>query len=429
MNEIEFPIKNIYNVKTKVESLYQKYQRLISMQMYYWENILNCQNFEKIDIEIFKEKYYLLELQEIKKASDSDQRDENLMNTLFYFKESHQNYEDSIGSIKKMDINIKDKLSVIKVYISKFMSSVSSKEDIRFIKTVVIEKEQRNNPYVRAVEFVKKIINNLTEESRLFEIFLYLDSDVIQNILIPQIAHESNILNPYGKYKNIKYNKNPTEYGVNMANIKEIKKHLINLLPKYIIRINCDFKINASYDVSAKIMCLNEKHLLKHSSFLLNYIFEVNKYSEKFVLPIAIEILHELLGHAKKRITDNKAFSAEGYRDSKYNYEMCNITRIINDLEKIKYPESGYALENYISENRKVMHWLKTAHSNKIEIIKKIMDVKYWVDKDFNDLESIVNKEIGPEPIENSKEYFGLIGTEVVLESDDIVCLEDDIVH
>ena len=429
MNEIEFPIKNIYNVKTKVESLYQKYQRLISMQMYYWENILNCQNFEEIDIEIFKEKYYLLELQEIKKASDSDQRDENLMNTLFYFKESHQNYEDSIRSIKKMDINIKDKLSLIKVYISTFMSSVSSKEDIRFIKTVVIEKEQRNNPYVRAVEFVKKIINNLTEESRLFEIFLYLDSDVIQNILIPQIARESNILNPYGKYKNIKYNKNPTEYGVNMANIKEIKKHLINLLPKYIIRINCDFKINASYDVSAKIMCLNEKHLLKHSSFLLNYIFEVDKYSEKFVLPIAIEILHELLGHAKKRITDNKAFSAEGYRDSKYNYEMCNITRIINDLEKIKYPESGYALENYISENRKVMHWLKTAHSNKKEIIKKIMDVKYWVDKDFNDLESIVNKEIGPEPIENSKEYFGLIGTEVVLESDDIVCLEDDIVH
>ena len=154
------------------------------------------------------------------------------MNTLFYFKESHQNYEDSIGSIKKMDINIKDKLSIIKVYISKFMSSVSSKEDIRFIKTVVIEKEQRNNPYVRAVEFVKKIINNLKEESRLFEIFLYLDSDVIQNILIPQIARESNILNPYGKYKNIKYNENPTEYGVNMANIKEIKKHLINLLPK-----------------------------------------------------------------------------------------------------------------------------------------------------------------------------------------------------
>ena len=89
-----------------------------------------------------------------------DTFDENLMNTLFYFKESHQNYEDSIGSIKKMDINIKDKLSVIKVYISKFMSSVSSKEDIRFIKTVVIEKEQRNNPYVRAVEFVKKMLEN-----------------------------------------------------------------------------------------------------------------------------------------------------------------------------------------------------------------------------------------------------------------------------
>ena len=112
-----------------------------------------------------------------------------------------------------------------------------------------------------------------------------------------------------------------------------------------------------------------------------------------------------------------------------YNYGICNAIRVIDDLKKIKYPESGLVLENYISKDRKVLHWLKTAHSNKIEIIKKIMDVKYWVDKDFNDLESIVNKEIGPEPIENSKEYFGLIGTEVVLESDDIVCLEDDIVH
>ena len=412
LKELVFPIMKINYIRKKVELLYQEYKSLILMQMYYWENILNCQNFEEIDIEIFKEKFYLLELQQIRKEAHSDEFDENLMNTLFYFKQSNQNYEDSIESIKKLNINIKDKLSLIKTYISKFMTSVINRDDINFIKTVAIEIEQRNNPYVRAIKFIKEIINNLTEESRLFEFFLYLDSDVLENVVIPQKAHEDNILNPYGENKIINYNKHPTEYGVNMANIKEIKEHLINVLPKYIIRINYDFKINASYDYCSKIMCLNEKHLFKHSSLLLNYIFEIKQYSEKFVLPIAIEILNELSTYPKKRMIDGKALSAERYKDSKYNYDLYNATRVIDDLKKIKYPESGLALENYISKDRKVLHWLKTAHSNKIEIIKKIMDVNLWVDKDFNDLESIVKEELIPKTKEIFIEDFCLTGME-----------------
>ena len=412
LKELVFPIMKINYIRQKVELLYQEYKSLILMQMYYWENILNCQNFEEIDIEIFKEKFYLLELQQIRKEAQSDTFDENLMNTLFYFKQSNQNYEDSIESIKKLNINIKDKLSLIKTYISKFMTSVINRDDINFIKTVAIEIEQKNNPYVRAIKFIKEIINNLTEESRLFEFFLYLDSDVLENVVIPQKAHEDNILNPYGENKTINYNKHPTEYGVNMANIKEIKEHLINVLPKYIIRINYDFKINASYDYSSKIMCLNEKHLFKHSSLLLNYIFEVKQYSEKFVLPIAIEILNELSTYPKKRMIDGKALSAERYKDGKYNYDLYNATRVIDDLKKIKYPESGLALENYISKDRKVLHWLKTAHSNKIKIIKKIMDVNLWVDKDFNDLESIVKEELIPKTKEIFIEEFCLTGME-----------------
>ena len=58
------------------------------------------------------------------------------------------------------------------------------------------------------------------------------------------------------------------------------------------------------------------------------------------------------------------------------------------------------------------MHWLKTAHSNKIEIIKKIMDVNLWVDKDFNDLESIVKEELIPKTKEIFIEDFCLTGME-----------------
>ena len=62
LKELVFPIMKINYIRKKVELLYQEYKSLILMQMYYWENILNCQNFEEIDIEIFKEKFYLLEL-------------------------------------------------------------------------------------------------------------------------------------------------------------------------------------------------------------------------------------------------------------------------------------------------------------------------------------------------------------------------------
>ena len=81
--------------------------------------------------------------------------------------------------------------------------------------------------------------DNLGEKSRLFEILSNFDSKAIKNLLdenkeIKTITYKD----IYNNERNINYDKNPNQYGLNLLNIDEIKGHLIKLLSKYIIRLN-----------------------------------------------------------------------------------------------------------------------------------------------------------------------------------------------
>ena len=177
-----------------------------------------------------------------------------------------------------------------------------------------------------------------------------------------------------------------------MSNIDEVRAHLYKLLPKYIIRFDSNMKFNANYDPYTKIIILNEYQLFKIPSSLLTEIFQSNEENELYVLPIVIEILHEIYGHGKKRFLDDKEKSPAEYRDSKHNYSRWKIKKKVNEFKIIDYPESGVVLENYISENRQILRWLRTTHSNDEE--KKILDVSLWVDKDFRKLENIAENYI-----------------------------------
>ena len=132
-------------------------------------------------------------------------------------------------------------------------------------------------------------------------------------------------------------------------------------------------KFNANYDPISKIMFLNEKQLFKIKSVALNKIFQKDKKNDRYVLPIIIEILHEIYSHGKKRLTDNNEESPEEYRDSKNNYKRIKIRKKIKPFQTVDYPESGVVLENYISEKRNVLRWLRKIHGNNEE--KQIMDV------------------------------------------------------
>ena len=370
----------------EIEKLIDKYKAL-NITKYYYENALKYSSFESVDLEIFNLMFYYLELIKLSELIKDKHWKLNLTDKLSEIQEFHELYENSVIQVKNMSVDIKDKVFIIKSYNNKFIESFSTGNYIENICVINIKDEENKfNPYIKAIDFIKEIILNLKEESRLFEVFLYLDSEVIENLLIKR---EESFVKP-GNNKIINYSKNPTEYGVNMSNIDEVRDHLLKLIPKYIIRLDSELKFNANYDPSSKIMTVNEKQLFKIKWKTLNKLFSKNESNDHYVLPITIEILHEIYGHGKKRFLNDKEKSPEEYRDSKYNYIRKNITKKIKiqDFNSIVYPESGVVLEKYISENRKIINWMRRVHDKNEE--EKILDVSLWVDKDFEKLEKTV---------------------------------------
>ena len=208
--------------------------------------------------------------------------------------------------------------------------------NIDYISFINIEELEKNNPYYIAIEFLKKVIMNLEENSLLFEILLNFDSEVISNLL--EENDEIKIINYidiYGNIRNIDYKKNVTEYGMNLLNIKEIRQHLLQLIPKFIVRINTDLKFRADYMNKGNIMSINEKILFKSKSENLDQSFK-GEYYYAYIFPIVMEILHELFGHAKLRLSSSDAHSAQEMRISKYNFKPVKILKKIkinnNDL-------------------------------------------------------------------------------------------------
>ena len=402
-NFVDNSFEKIEDVKKNINELYEEFKWLEIEKKDYYDNVFDYTNFEDIDVSIFIFMFYYLEFKEISGLNNDKEKSIKIIDMLDLLSDFNQDYENYVAEIKNLNIDIKDKLLLIIAYNKKFLDSYLSGYQIDFITIININKESESNPYIKALNFNRNIILNLKKDSRLFEVFLYLDSEVIQNLLINNTERKNEtILDIYGGKKIIEYGKNPTEYGINMINIDEIRNHLLNLIPKYIIRIDTRMKFNANYDPNSKIMFLNERQLFNTSSKGLNKTFQKEKISDKYIMPIAIEILHELFGHGKKRLTNKSSNSPEDYRDSKHNYKRISIKKKISDFQDIIFPESGVVVENYISEDRKVLHWLKRIHP--FEEVKELLDTSLWVDKDFNNLEKKVFNYVDKD--EKYKEYY-----------------------
>ena len=382
-----------------IKKFNEDYLKEFTLVDLYYENMKDYNNFDELDISIFHYLLYYKELLLFLKMKNDKFGD--LVYSLEYFEKINDFYEDKIANVigEKYE-NIKDCLSLIKAYNNHILNSLKTFNKIDDMSFINIAKLKKNNPYFIAVNFVEQIINNLEEHSRLYEILSSLDSEVITNLIIENKDINTITYNDiYGNTRTIKYGKNPTEYGLNLLNVKEIKDHLIKLIPKYIIRLNTDMKFRANYSLGSNIMSINEKSLFKKDSIRLNKIFDNNDSNEKYAIPIIIEILHELYGHYKKRLINSKESSPLEMRDSKYNYKRIKIMKYVNKggntKEKINAPESGIALEHYISENPKIIKWLKTPCDN--NNVMQILDVSLWVDTNFNKLENIIKKMIDPE--------------------------------
>ena len=82
------------------------------------------------------------------------------------------------------NLNIEQKIDVLRTINLFFKESLIANKEVLNIDYINIKTISEKSPYFKAKEMLTKIINEMTEESRLFEAFLYFDCQVINNILL-----------------------------------------------------------------------------------------------------------------------------------------------------------------------------------------------------------------------------------------------------
>ena len=174
---------------------------------------------------------------------------------------------------------------------------------------------------------LKKLISEITEESRLFEAFMYFDSKVIENILNKNMQKDYEFRNIFGQKIEVKQPEYITEYGMSLMTVGEIKQHMLDLLPAIIVKIDTNINMRALYEDKTKIMVINELQMFGDTFTENEKIFKIEP--DCYVVPISMEILHEMLGHAKLRFNNKIDNSPLVIKDSKYDFKVQKLIKKI----------------------------------------------------------------------------------------------------
>lgn len=293
----------------------------------------------------------------------------------------------------KCDKNLKEdeKINLLITLSTIFIKLIISNNNINEVDYINIKNTNKNNPYYQSFNLITDIINNINEDSRLFEAFLYFNSGSIENYLEKNKEETYYANNAFNEEVKCKLEKYKTEYDINLLNVEQIKSHLKILRPKLIIRIGVKGTFRAYYDQNTNIMVINEEEILKHEISILNIHFKDQEKSKIYTIPITMEIFHEMMAHAKLRLSNKEEKSPRFFRDSRDNFKYKETLRLCKTENKtdfvfIPVPESGRVLEKFISEDEKIIMDLKTPKKENIIFI----NYKYWIGPDFRALEDYV---------------------------------------
>ena len=161
-----------------------------------------------------------------------------------------------------------------------------------------------------------------------------------------------------------------------MLTLNQIKNHLFDILPKFIFTVNSSYDFKAVSDVTNHISFFNDNKIF-HLEVVNKEIFGRN--AKEFILPLMIEISHELISHIIIR-----------YARKDYNSPLLNP---IKGRNKFLCPndygtESGFAIEYFFADNYQELKFLKTPNTELIPLL----DQKYWTDINFNKMKEFNRK-------------------------------------
>ena len=408
IQKYELPELELEEFEKKLNNFYGKYEKYMNLDSaLIEERSAACSELENLSEEIKEHKLYDF-LDNPDNSEIENYTEEKILN-LFHYDFSLNQFLKLIEDRNKFDgrrsralklqrienqlyqkinqdhnLNIAQKIKIIKTITIFFTNSLQTNEKIFGADYINLKSISKDSPYYRSNEMLKKLISELTEESRLFEAFMYFDSKVIENILIKNNQKNYEFENIYGEKIEIQQPEYITEYGMSLMTVDEIKEHLLDLLPTIIIQIDTTINLRALYEEKTKIMIINELKMFG-DLFTENEkdIFKIGP--EHYVVPISMEILHEMLSHGKLRYINKNDNSPLVIRDSKYDFKVQKLIKKIkldftNEII-VNKGETGRVLEHYISEDRNVIQKLKTRTVN-----TDIINTKYWTGQNFNDL-------------------------------------------
>ena len=372
-----------------LQSLNDKYNKIKGKDIYkFLENPLDYKDIHG-PLELVYYSHFLFEYMSIYKEEKTignflDLKENIIENKLII----HTKFE---ALSKDEFLNEGEKVRILKTLSTILIKIIKTRSKVEGVELLNTKKISPENPYGKAIKLITEIIDNLDEDSRLFEAFMNFNSGKILNYLEKNEPTNYIIINPFGETIEDEYENYKTEFSLSLLNIEQIKSHLKKLIPKFIIRISTQINFRAYFDHATNIMVINELKMFGKKTESMNYYF-LEKDADKYIIPIVMEIFHEMLSHGKIRIINKNQISPRFYRDSKKNFCYNSISKSIKTplgtQEIIKIPESGRILENFISENPYIIGILKTPLVDNTEFL----DYKWWIGDNFNYIESKIKQ-------------------------------------
>lgn len=323
---------------------------------------------------LFHLDYYLNEFIKLSPEDEASETD-NFESQKVRIMEYHSMEEKLFNQLNKdINLDIYQKVKILRTVTIYLNNTVLIPQKILGVDFINIQYLSEDSPYFKSIKMLNKIISEITEESRLFEAFMYFDSEIIENILIENSQKTYEYRNIFGQKVQIKQPQYITEYGMSLMTVEEIKEHLFNLLPTIIVQIDSNLDFRASFEKKTRIMIINEYQVFGNFIADNKNFFKVEP--DSYVVPISMEMLSEIFGNIKLRYNNKDESSPLALRDSKNDFKCQKLmTKIKLNLNKeilINKGETGRVLEHYISENKNVIGILK-----KKPIIRKLLIINF----------------------------------------------------
>ena len=195
-------------------------------------------------------------------------------------------------------------------------------------KIMNIKNSSQSNPYNKAIKFLKEIVENLNEDSYLFDVLFQYNCDISEDAVKLQKKDKNEIV-----FLN---------HELSMLTVKEVTNHLKSILPDFIVRYTGPNEVFASYAFLNDIIFFNEQ-----KSFNKNEIINFDGKSQ-YIVPIVIIFFNECLGN--KTIYSNNKLRKDSPSSNyirKGNLEEQILETYNKDL--IIKGRSGLQIENLIA--------------------------------------------------------------------------------